>query len=112
MNKEDKKEMILDYLEYLKREFYYNEFTEEEEDFNVSKEYSNFNINELHAVAYTTDDTGYHFMQIEIDFLKNNLIYIVDGEIILEKQISNNFFKNVSFGYFTSVASDISGYNF
>ena len=112
MTKEDKKEMILNYLEYLKEEFYYNEFTDEEEEFDIQKEYKNFDMDIRHGVAYTVDTTNNHFMQVEIDFTENNLIYIIDGDIILEKKVSDDFFKNVSFGDFTSTASSLSGYEF
>lgn len=108
MVKEDKKEMILDYLNYIRDEFHFDEFSDEFDDYSIEDEYKNFDINEIHGIAYTTDETGEHEMQVDIDFKTNKIIYMVDLEIIHTEDYKLNMLSQLTFGDFTSFVSDLS----
>ena len=86
------------YLNFLKHEYYFDEFTEEydedtEEKVNKIKKEIIENPNKEYGLAYTTDSIfGSTEFQVNINFLKREIIYYVNDEVKEIKKFSEEEF--------------------
>lgn len=86
------------YLNFLKNEYYFDEFAEEydedtEEKINKIKKEIIENPNKEYGLAYTTDSIfGCTEFQVNINFLKKQIMYYVNDEIVEIKNFSEEEF--------------------